>query len=128
MPVNNSPNPASTAPVARVRPLASSHRKPPNPIIGSAAAAIFTLKPKTATNHEVAVVPRLAPSTTATAWLCVTKPALTKPINVRIAALDDCTSAVNSAPDNSPLSFPETSRCKARRKASPARPFNPSLR
>ncbi len=96
--------------------------------MGRASAEMFILKPNTATSHNVAVVPRFAPTTTATAWEKVTRPALTNPMTVRVAALEDCTTAVNTAPESIPLHLPETRVSSVCLSAFPAQPFNPSTR
>jgi hypothetical protein len=46
-------------------------------------------KPKTATSHGVEVVPKVAPMMTPTACQNVTNPALTKPMMVRVVAVED---------------------------------------
>ena len=56
---------------------------------GRPAAAILTRKPKIASSHGVEVVPSLAPIMTPIACEKVTSPALTKPMPVRIAAVED---------------------------------------
>jgi hypothetical protein len=58
----------------------------------------------------------------------VTNPALTNPMTVRLAAVEDWIAAVNSTPDTIALNRPPTSLCSVRRSASPARPFKPSVR
>jgi hypothetical protein len=58
--------------------------------MGNAAAEILKRSPKIATNQIVEVVPSVAPVIIPTACVKVTSPALTKPITVRMAAVDDC--------------------------------------
>jgi hypothetical protein len=87
--VKSRPKPARIAPSDRVLPLATSHRMAPMPRIGSAAVAIRTRNPKIASSHGVEVVPSVAPMMTAIACENVTSPALTKPMTVSIAAVED---------------------------------------
>ncbi len=89
MPMNSSPKPARIAPSERARPLAISQRKAPMPSIGRAATETLTRKPKIATSHGVEVVPKVAPTMTPTACAKVTSPALTKPITVKVVAVED---------------------------------------
>jgi hypothetical protein len=128
MPVKISPNPARIAPDDRSRPLAISQRKAPMPSMGSATDETLTPKPSNATIQGVVVVPSVAPTITPIAWGRVTSPALTKPMTVRLAAVEDWIAAVNSTPDRIALKWPPTSLCRVRRNASPARPFKPSVR
>src|SRR5215475_8195538 len=126
--VNSSPKPARIAPVDRSRPLATIHSRAPRPRIGRAAVAILTRKPKIASSHGVEVVPSVAPMMTPIACENVTSPALTKPMTVRMAAVEDWMIAVKTAPDSTALNGPAASRWSARRSESPARPFRPSVR
>src|SRR5215470_11019532 len=126
--MKSSPKPARIAPPDRNRPRATSHRRAPTPTRGIAAEAILRRKPKIATSHGVEVVPRVAPMVIAMACENVTRPALTKPITVRIVAVEDWIATVNSAPDTTALNRPDTSVCSARRSESPARLFSPSVR
>ena len=89
IPMKISPKPARIAPSDRVLPLAISQRKAPTPRIGRAAAEMLTRKPKIATIHGVEVVPSVAPMMTPIACEKVTSPALTKPMTVRVAAVED---------------------------------------
>ncbi len=54
-----------------------------------AVSAILIRNPKTATSQGVEVVPSVAPMMTPTACENVISPALTNPMTVRIAAVDD---------------------------------------
>src|SRR5262245_43483570 len=96
--------------------------------MGRAAAEIRRRRPKIATIQIVEVVPSVAPTIIPIACEKVTSPALTKPMTVRIAAVEDWITAVKSAPDATALKRPATSRWSARRRESPARPFMPSVR
>ena len=98
------------------------------PSMGKAAAEILKRKPKIATNQMVEVVPSVAPTIIPTACVKVTNPALTKPITVIMAAVEDCITAVKMAPETTALKRLDTSRCIARRSESPASPFRPSVR
>src|SRR6516165_828535 len=126
--MKSSPKPARIAPPDRNRPRATNHRRAPTPTRGIAAEAILRRKPKIATSHGVEVVPRVAPMLIAMACENVTRPALTKPITVRIVAVEDWIATVKSAPDTTALNRPDTSVCSARRSESPARLFSPSVR
>src|SRR5215468_1221147 len=126
--VKSSPKPARIAPVDRSRPLATIHKRAPMPRIGRAAVAIRTRKPKIASSHGVEVVPSVAPMMTPIACENVTSPALTKPMTVRMAAVEDWMIAVKTAPDSTALNRPDASRWSPRRSESPARPFRPSVR
>ena len=128
IPMKSSPKPARIAPTDRVLPFATSHRRAPTPRMGRAAAEMLTRKPKIATSHGVEVVPSVAPMMTPIACANVSSPALTKPMTVRIAAVEDCTSAVKTTPDTIALNRPEISLCSALRSESPARSFRPSVR
>ena len=108
-----SPKPASSAPKERVLPRAISQRNAPTPNIGKAAAEILKRSPKIATNQIVEVVPSVAPVIIPTACVKVTSPALTKPMTVRMAAVEDCITAVKMAPETTALKRPDTSRCNA---------------
>ena len=90
---------ARIAPSDRVFPRAISQRKAPTPRRGRAAAEILKRRPKSATSQIVEVVPSVAPMIIPTACEKVTSPALTKPMTVRIAAVEDSITAVKSAPD-----------------------------
>ncbi len=57
--------------------------------MGLAAAETLTRKPKIASNHGVDVVPSVAPMIIPIACGKVTSPALTKPMTVRMAAVED---------------------------------------
>jgi hypothetical protein len=81
--------------------------------MGKAAAEILNRSPKIATNQIVEVVPSVAPMIIPTACVKVTSPALTKPMTVRMAAVEDCITAVKMAPETTALNRPETSRCSA---------------
>ncbi len=59
------------------------------PSMGRAAAEILKRRPKRATSQIVEVVPSVAPTIIPTAWEKFTRPALTKPMTVRIAAVED---------------------------------------
>src|SRR5215468_459391 len=126
--VKRSPKPARMAPVDRSLPLATIHRRAPTPRIGRAAVAIRTRKPKIASSHGVDVVPSVAPMMTPIACENVTSPALTKPMTVRIAAVEDWMIAVKIAPDSTALNRPDASLWSPRRSESPARPLRPSVR
>src|SRR5262247_1295628 len=126
--MKSSPNPARIAPPDRKRPRATSHSRAPTPTRGIAAEAILRRKPKTATSHGVEVVPSVAPMVIPIACENVTRPALTKPITVRMVAVEDWIATVKSAPDTTALNRPDTSVCSARRSESPARLFSPSVR
>lgn len=88
---------------------------------------MLILRPSTATIQPVLVVPRLAPNMTPTACGNVSSPALTNPMVVNVVALEDCTSMVTVAPDNSAENGPRTKRLSTRRKASPATALRPSV-
>ena len=122
------PKPASTAPADRSLPRATIQRRAPMPTMGRARSAIRRRKPKIARSHGVDVVPRVAPIITPIDSVNVIRPALTKPMTVRIAAVEDWMTAVNAAPDAMARSFPEARRCSQRRSESPARPRSPSVR
>ena len=94
-------------------PRAISQRNAPTPNIGKAAAEILKRSPKIATNQIVEVVPSVAPVIIPTACVKVTSPALTKPMTVRMAAVEDCITAVKMAPETTALKRPDTSRCNA---------------
>ena len=128
IPMKSSPKPASSAPSDRSRPLATSHSSAPTPRRGMAKLAIRTRKPKNATIHGVEVVPSVAPMITPIDCANVIRPALTKPMTVRMAAVDDWIRTVKTTPDAIALSGPETSRWSARRSESPARSLSPSVR
>ena len=96
--------------------------------MGRATDETLTPKPRNATIQGVVVVPSVAPTMTPIACGRVTSPALTKPMTVRLAAVEDWIAAVNSTPDTIALKWPPTSLCRVRRSASPARPFKPSVR
>src|SRR5262249_56074372 len=87
--VKISPKAARTAPSDRVLPRATSQRNAPMPSIGKAAAEILKRRPKRATSQIVEVVPSVAPMIIPTACEKVTSPALTKPMTVRIARVED---------------------------------------
>jgi hypothetical protein len=70
-------------------PRAINQRNAPMPSMGRAAAEILKRKPKMATSQIVEVVPSVAPMIIPTACEKVTSPALTKPMTVRIAAVED---------------------------------------
>ena len=89
MPMKISPKPARMAPSDRERPWATSQSSAPMPSIGIAAEAMRTRRPNTATIHGVDVVPRVAPTMTPIACGKVTSPALTKPMTVSVAAVED---------------------------------------
>jgi hypothetical protein len=57
--------------------------------MGRAAAEILKRRPKRATSQIVEVVPSVAPMIIPVASAKVTSPALTKPMTVRIAAVED---------------------------------------
>ncbi len=59
------------------------------PSIGMAAAEILKRSPNRATSQIVEVVPSVAPTIMPIACEKVTRPALTKPMTVRIAAVED---------------------------------------
>src|SRR5262249_22838438 len=126
--VKSSPKPARIAPVDRSRPLATIHSRAPMPRMGRAAVAIRTRKPKMASSHGVEVVPSVAPMMTPIASENVTSPALTKPMTVRMAAVEDWMTAVKIAPDSTALNRPDASRWSPRRSESPAGPFRPAVR
>ena len=128
IPVKINPNPAMIAPEDRSRPFAISQRKAPIPSMGRATDETLTPKPSNATIQGVVVVPSVAPTMTPIACGRVTNPALTKPMTVRLAAVEDWIAAVNSTPDTIALKWPPTSFWRVRRNASPARPFKPSVR
>ena len=52
-----------------------------------------------ATSWAVMVVPMLAPKMIPIDCTSVSSPALTNPITITVAALDDCTTAVTAAPE-----------------------------
>ena len=89
IPVKISPKPARSAPSDRVLPRAISQRNAPTPSMGRAAAEILKRRPKIATSQIVEVVPSVAPMIIPTACEKVTSPALTKPMTVRMAAVED---------------------------------------
>ena len=89
IPIKISPKPARIAPSDRVLPFAITQRKAPTPRMGLAKAAMLTRKPNSATIHGVEVVPSVAPMMTPIACGKVTSPALTKPMTVRVAAVED---------------------------------------
>src|SRR5262249_61436077 len=102
------PKPARIAPSERILPFAISHSRAPTPSSGRAASAILMRRPKYATIHGVDVVPRVAPIVIPIACEKVTRPALTKPITVRIVAVEDWIATVKSAPETTALNRPET--------------------
>ena len=55
---------------------------------------------------DVEVVPSVAPTIIPTACVKVTNPALTKPITVMMAAVEDCITAVKIAPETTALNRP----------------------
>jgi hypothetical protein len=125
---NSNPKPARVAPVDRSLPLATIQSRAPTPRMGRARSAILTRNPKIARIHGVEVVPSVAPIMTPIDCENVTSPALTKPMTVRIAAVEDWITAVNTAPDITARKRPEARLWSARRSESPARPFKPSVR
>ncbi|OPZ74361.1 MAG: hypothetical protein BWY82_00740 [Verrucomicrobia bacterium ADurb.Bin474] len=72
-------------------------------------------------------MPRLAPITTPTACGNVKSPALTNPITATVVALDDCTINVTTHPDKNAFSGLPVNFTNARRNASPANDFSPSV-
>jgi hypothetical protein len=126
--VKISPKPARTAPSERVLPRAINQRKAPMPSRGRAAAEILRRRPKIATSQIVEVVPSVAPTIIPIACEKATSPALTKPMTVRMAAVEDWITAVKSAPEATALKRPATSLWSAWRSESPATPFMPSVR
>src|SRR5262245_865079 len=128
IPVKISPKPARIAPNERVRPRVISQSNAPMPSIGIAADEILNRRPKSATSQIVEVVPSVAPTIIPVASANVTRPALTKPMTVRMAAVEDWITAVKSAPDATALNRPATRRWRARRSESPASPLMPSVR
>ena len=113
--MKSNPKPARIAPSDRVLPFAISQRKAPIPSMGNAAREIRSPKPKIATSHAVEVVPNVAPTMTPTACEKVTNPALTKPMTVSVAAVEDWIATVKSAPDTTALNRPATSLWSAPR-------------
>jgi len=94
---------------------------------GNEMASTFNLNPSTATNQPVNVVPTLAPKIIPNTWLRLISPALTKPSEATVTALDDCTIAVMVKPVSIPLAgvlVQTASRC---RKLAPAADFSPSV-
>jgi hypothetical protein len=75
---------------------------------GGAMLPRDTLNPSWDTIQPVLVVPTLAPKITPMDCLKVSRPALTKPTVVTVVAVDDCTSAVTSAPQPTPDHGPPT--------------------
>src|SRR5262245_42182422 len=123
-----SPKPARIAPNEPVRPRAISQSSAPIPSIGIAADEILNRRPKSATSQIVEVVPSVAPTIIPVASANVTRPALTKPMTVRMAAVEDWITAVKSAPAATALNRPATRRWSVRRSESPASPLMPSVR
>jgi hypothetical protein len=97
----------------------------PTPTRGRATALIFSFNPIRDTIQPVLVVPRFEPNITPTAWGKVSSPALTKPMVVRVVALEDCMRAVVPAPDRIADKVPPVKRLNPLLKASPARAFRP---
>ena len=128
MPRKSRPDPASAMPSAPRRlpgPLRCSSM--PAPISGRAAASIRNPKPVAATSQPVMVVPTLAPNSTHSAWLSVSRPALTKPIAATVTALDDCTSEVIRMPAARPRRRVLVERARMRSSAGPAASCRPSV-
>ena len=71
----------------------------PMPISGKAMACILSLKPINATSQPVIVVPTLEPYIIPNACRMLIRPALTKPRDATVTALDDYTIAVIKKPE-----------------------------
>ena len=125
MPTKSSPKPARIAPSDRQRPRATNQSSAPTPSSGIAAEAMRRRRPNTATIHGVEVVPRVAPTMTPTACGKVISPALTKPMTVSVAAVEDWIRTVKTTPEMTALNRPDTRRCNARRTSRPPAPSAP---
>jgi hypothetical protein len=73
------------------------------------------------------VVPMLAPYTIPKAWRILSKPALTKPKDATVTALEDCTKAVIAAPDTTPLNGVLLHLASKVRSELPAASLSPSV-
>jgi hypothetical protein len=127
IPTKMRPNPARASPADASRPRSRSRASAPTPTIGSAAGSTLILRPNTATSQPVLVVPMFAPKIRPTAWGNVSRPALTKPMVVRVVALDDCTSAVMAAPVATERIGPPVNRSRMSFSAAPAAALSPSV-
>ena len=85
-----------------MRSFANNFKMAPIKITGRITVPNFNLKPSKTTNHPVIVVPVLAPKIIPRDCGNVISPAPTKPTAVTVTALDDCNTAVHTAPVKAP--------------------------
>lgn len=100
---NKIPNPARIQPNAPNFFLKNICKKTPAPIIGMAKISTLILRPTSATNQPVILVPTFAPKRSQSEFAKVRIPALINPIARRVVAADDCKIVVAIKPDKKPL-------------------------
>ena len=118
-PASSRPKPAMKPPSSPRRPRPISRHSAPSNSMGMNHGNHARPTPVKATNHEVLVVPTVAPATMPMAAGNATNPAAAKPMVARIVALLACMATVMPTPSTMPVQGPPTLRCSNARSASP---------